>query len=776
MKMDDAVLDEDEYARRRITKGEAYDIRQTGTGTTPRSLTVVRQYLPQLKELVAADLRRSRSDSKVWPKLRRIENLELRLLIAGINVALDADAGTNNNGDKTAVAVRRWLGQQLDQHDNEMEWRVGDWAVDRLVELEIFALDGRDVLVPAVELHLRLDDLFESAVAQRMILPPTEAEAPPPWTDVWRHYRGVRVPLVKDHKSRAAMRAAIRRGEMPVVLDALNALERVPCIINGPILDVALKKPPVVPPMPDLLDAWLAEHKKDRAPQWLIESNEEVSDWYAEQAKADAWHIAMQRAKAVAARGRFVIPLYLDHRGRNCGRPLFNFHGPDYVRGLFYLANGKAIGTEGLLQLRACVAGLADGHDWDGDPKPSRLNFDGRLAWVERNMHRFRAIGDAVARGEYPELPANLKDPVQFIAAVYELVRADRVGPDFITHLPLSFDATCSGLQHLCTMMRSKDARYANISASQVREDFYERVADRANEILVDRWVVEFNGEDEPDKKRKPKRDKKRKPKRRRYPKPDDEVIDLARWLRHNVDGLVPLQQVAAELASYGCCYPNGKPYSARSVAAMLGEYRPRWKTFSTKAEADRFAETVDLFGAGYIDVVITRDFTKRPSVSFIYGATLQTITPHVVDVLKEQKKSKIGAAAIASAINKAIGEVAPAAKRVRRFLKSLAKICAKHNVLLRWPTPLGLPVLNLADEPDIKTVSIQKDGKRRRRKVTVGDTGNIDRKAAVRSAPANFVHSLDASHLMLVACQCQANLKNIQMVAVHELVRLFGV
>jgi hypothetical protein len=43
-------------------------------------------------------------------------------------------------------------------------------------------------------------------------------------------------------------------------------------------------------------------------------------------------------------------------------------------------------------------------------------------------------------RGEYPDLPAKLKKPVSFIAACHELARADQIGPDFITHLPMSFD------------------------------------------------------------------------------------------------------------------------------------------------------------------------------------------------------------------------------------------------------------------------------------------------------------------------------------------------
>jgi len=35
-------------------------------------------------------------------------------------------------------------------------------------------------------------------------------------------------------------------------------------------------------------------------------------------------------------------------------------------------------------------------------------------------------------------LPAKLKKLVSFIAACHELARADQIGPDFITHLPMS--------------------------------------------------------------------------------------------------------------------------------------------------------------------------------------------------------------------------------------------------------------------------------------------------------------------------------------------------
>ena len=90
------------------------------------------------------------------------------------------------------------------------------------------------------------------------------------------------------------------------------------------------------------------------------------------------------------------------------------------------------------IRLKYHVAGLADGHDWDGAAKPSRLLLEEREAWCDSNMARIRALSAAMTRGEYPDLPAKLKKPVSFIAACHELARADQIGPDFITHLPMS--------------------------------------------------------------------------------------------------------------------------------------------------------------------------------------------------------------------------------------------------------------------------------------------------------------------------------------------------
>src|SRR5262249_12523495 len=57
-----------------------------------------------------------------------------------------------------------------------------------------------------------------------------------------------------------------------------------------------------------------------------------------------------------------------------------------------------------------------------------------------------------------------ISDPYQFIAACVELAQALEVGPSFKTGLPLMFDATCSGLQHICAMMRAPEGRLVNLT------------------------------------------------------------------------------------------------------------------------------------------------------------------------------------------------------------------------------------------------------------------------------------------------------------------------
>ena len=145
--------------------------------------------------------------------------------------------------------------------------------------------------------------------------------------------------------------------------------------------------------------------------------------------------------------------------------------------------------------MKAHVVARADGVTWSGHtgPRLNELNFAQRVAWTDANSELLLKIGKLVLDGSDP---ARLDwawerndEPIQFIAACVELVQAWD-NPEYETRLPLTFDASCSGLQHLCAMTRDEEGgRYVNLipteetndfnAAYQVSDDFYRRVAYR---------------------------------------------------------------------------------------------------------------------------------------------------------------------------------------------------------------------------------------------------------------------------------------------------------
>ena len=378
-------------------------------------------------------------------------------------------------------------------------------------------------------------------------------------------------------------------------------------------------------------------------------------------------------AVALTLNERFWVPLTIDFRGRLYGIPHFNFSRADHVRGLFLFADGEPIGEEGLRWLKAHVAARADGNSWSLVKKPSNLDLDARIAWTDENLELLRKVGEAVLRRDDPAtldwVLQTIDDKYQFLAACVELVQALDQGPNFITRLPLTFDATCSGLQHLCAMTRALEGLYVNLVPGEEPDDFYRRVAYRV-------WEVGNN--------------------------------------QALMDGPFDRNIVKQPAMSYF--------YGSRA-GGFTKDKKGRWHP---------------------------------------YGMTKQ-----IIEVLKERGKSTKGAKELAHAIYREIEGMVPRAKAVRDFLERLARLCADEGKPLRWPTPLGHPVLNEYHPPDDKDIEVRLNGRRKTTTLVIGDKEGISRTKAVNAVTANFVHSVDAAHLQFVALA--AAKEGIGMVSVHD-------
>ena len=250
-----------------------------------------------------------------------------------------------------------------------------------------------------------------------------------------------------------AVRKAIRNGTMQPTLDALNALQGVAWTINKPVLAV-------------LQDCAFQKIAVDGVPA-------EDSVLF----EAD-----IHTARAMAKHDRFWTPMNLDFRGRVYGVPHFNFQRHERVRALFLFADGEPIGHEGLKWLKVHVANRADSNDL-GCGGISKRPFDERTRWVDQHLEEIKNITVAPLK----ELQWTKADkPFLFLAACFELTEAIAKGPEFISRLPISFDGSCNGLQHLSAMLRDEEtARWVNLMPGDVPQDVYEMVAEHV------RWLAQ---------------------------------------------------------------------------------------------------------------------------------------------------------------------------------------------------------------------------------------------------------------------------------------------
>ena len=469
-----ATLRENEFERTtdRLLRSEERRAEIAGFGATRQGGALIRRYRNKLAKTISAD---RVTAGAVWITLSPIpdDDLAAVLLFAGISACATDDQNTFRD---VALFIGHTFGQR-----GESALRVGEWGINILLTLPIFGLEG-DVL--ALQLTDSLDSFLDGVIGQQVRAHPLLlpcATQPAPWVQIDRggvptgHW--AQPLLIEHHRSiEVTARCAIRDGSMKPVLDAVNALQAVPLTINRPVLNLLQRT--AAPAIPDAPAPGLSRRQRLGAEQERREAR----------ARVEAWHLDLVTAETLADQDRFYVPLKLDFRGRIYGIPHFNFQREDHVRGLFLFADGAPIGVEGLEYLKAHTAARADGVTWSSDKKPSRSNLEGRIAWTEANLSRLRRIGESILAGTplADEDLSGIDDRFQFAAACVELVQALDTGPDFITRLPLTFDGSCSGLQHLCAMTRAEEGRYVNLTANGEADDFYSRVARKVYETCPD--------------------------------------------------------------------------------------------------------------------------------------------------------------------------------------------------------------------------------------------------------------------------------------------------
>ena len=275
------------------------------------------------------------------------------------------------------------------------------------------------------------------------------------------------VQMVKTmNKEQKSLISAAAKGGAKFV-EACDLIQSVPLTINQwilPILEKAYKLNLAIGSVPNsaLPDGSTSDNRRLR------------SQLRSQQA---GFLTDLNEAKHFTQYDEVFLPATMDFRGRVYAKPHLNHQRADYVKSMWLFTEGKELTAEGVQQLKIHLANCGDFN------KMSKAPFADRIKWVNNN---FPKIYDTVMDPWEDLWWTKADSPFCFLVACRELVGFVEEGVDYVCHLPVAIDGSCSGLQHYSAMLRDlKGAKSVNLVPTDAPEDVYKEVAAIVNELVM---------------------------------------------------------------------------------------------------------------------------------------------------------------------------------------------------------------------------------------------------------------------------------------------------
>jgi DNA-directed RNA polymerase len=511
--------------------------------------------------------------------------------------------------------------------------RAGDWLISQALALDLFDISDGFPKISAKWLP-ELDRIREEMIRAHPIHMPV-FDPPPDWTGWWMGSPDrLRVPFVRRDRwpeHRAAITKRLKNPEWEHS-KGVNALQRAPFKVD--------------PMMRDLVERYAADII-GHVYQKRGDDERTVGD-------------DIRTAKYLGDR-QFYIPRNCDKRGRINSVCHFNFECGDHVRAMFKFANGMRLNREGTYWLEIHCANCEGSTD--------RKRREDRIRWVAEHRQQIQDIANDPF-GTF-DLWKDADSPFCFVAACRELAAAWNDPENFVTHLPVAFDGSANGLQHLALLIRDIRAAYmvnligaADDGGNRIEtdpQDVYGIVIAKAIELL----------------------------------KADDH--DRARWWCDRLELLTPRQ---------------------------------------------------------------VRKLLKQPIMTYSYSVTLSGATKQIAEAYGELRPNawpdEGGFKYLAEKVLKACELLLPGPTKVMEYIRALAQHRMDQKLFLEWITPSGFPVLNRYHElNEPETINLKTYGVRVRHNIVLEFKSEIWETKTIFAAAANFVHSMDAAHLIRTVNSC---------------------
>ena len=175
------------------------------------------------------------------------------------------------------------------------------------------------------------------------------------------------------------------------------------------------------------------------------------------------------------------------------------------------------------------------------------------------------------------------------------------------------------------------------------------------------------------------------------------------------------------------------------------------------KVTKDLLAKNSEPLAKVWMDIV-DRKIVKRPCMTFAYSVTSIGIRDQIASEMRKQTEGQHlpghenwqAAAFLAPIVEEAIRTVVDRAAEAMDWLKELSTHMSGEEIPTSWETPLGFPVVQPYRKAKGKLFKVWFQGQRVRLTLRV-ESREVDKRKHSLSVAPNYVHSLDATHLMMV-------------------------
>lgn len=570
---------------------------------------------------------------------------------------------------------------------------------------------------------------------------------PKPWTG-WNkggylHYPNPILRLASgDRSGMDYFLAADTKGSMKQVYTGLTALGKVPWKVYHDVFKVQLEawnsgesianfaplRPNFdVPPEPkDRSDP-------DTRRKWLLEIREFENKRAGLHSKRCFQNFQMEIARTMANETLY-FPHSLDFRGRAYPIPPYlNHMGADNVRALLVFAEGKELGETGLRWLKIHMATVA-GFD--------KASLDERVQYTMDHLDDIYDSARNPLGGRRWWLKA--EDAWQTLAACFELTKAmDSPDPTkFVSTLPVQQDGTCNGLQHYAALGGDEiGARQVNLEPGDRPADVYTAVAEAVKEEV--------------------RKD-----------------AEAGNPVAQKLDGRITRKCVKRPVMTnvYGVTFYGAKEQVAKELEIIMpevGMFDPvNRRMMSHYITTKIFKSLGTMFGGAqaiqhWLGQAADRIATCLTPEQINQLISVETKTTATEVSAKGKRKGKAGAKSTSTIKKKrdydaeGLASSAGSANSERDVYDS-ARPLFKSTVV--WTTPLRLPVVqpyrkskSKEIKTNLQTLALQEP--------QVWDP--VSKRKQLQAFPPNFIHSLDATHMLLSAMKC--NEVGMTFASIHD-------